>query len=269
MESRSRCLASTLRFGLALAGLCLAGFVGAQEPGATSGPQDDPFDIGKQEQVDVRLVLIDVVVLDRQNRTVPDLTLDDFEIVVDGATSPIDTLDLSCEEGAVDDVLAVSHPKRRKQLEQGSGQQIVLVLDYLHLSHTQRTEVLEEAKQIVRYTAAPDDSIMVAALNGGLRIEQAFTTDHERAIEALHRMEYDISLWQPSYQHVNELPFFNGMNVLLRVLESVQGSKAMVLYSNNRYGGVRDDLQFARLAAAAAASRCSIYPSYALGLQPP
>jgi len=269
VNARSRCLSSTLLFGLALAGLCLAGFVSAQAPGAPPDPDDDPLDIGKQEQVNIRLVLIDVVVLDRQDRTVPDLTPDDFEVVVDGVRRPIDTLDLSCEEGAVDDALAVSHPNKRKQLEQGSGQQIVLVLDYLHLSHTQRTEVLEEAKRIVRHTAAPDDSIMVAALNGGLRIEQAFTTDHDRAVDALHRMEYDISLWQPSYRHVNELPFFNGMNALLRVLEPVQGSKAMVLFSNNRYGGLRDDLQFARLVATAAASRCSIYPSYALGLQPP
>ena len=260
---------SKLFLGLALVSLLPAGFVVAQESGVDRSNYIDPLDIGRQEQIAVRLVLIDVVVLDRQDRTVPDLTIHDFEIIVDGKRRPIDTLDLACEEGAVDDARRVSHPGKRAQLGSGSGRQIVLAVDYLHLSHSQRAAVLDEAKRIVRHAAAPDDSIMVAALNGGLRIEQAFTTDHDRAFDALHRMEYDISLWQPSYRHLNELPFFQGMDALFRVLESVPGSKAMVLFSNNRNGGTRDDLQFAKLAAASASSRCSIYPVFASGMQPP
>ena len=241
--------------------------VSAQE--APPGEQVDPIDIGGRERVEVRLVLVDVVVLDRQDRTVPDLTLDDFEVVVDGKRRPIDTLDLACNEGALDDVRMVSHPRKRSRSPSGSGRQIVLALDYLHLGHSQRAAVFDEAKRIVRYATAPDDAIMIAALTGGLRIEQGFTTDHERARDALHRMEYDISLWQRSYAHSNELPFFRGMDALMRVLEPVPGAKAVVLFSNNQGEGSEDDLLFAELAAAAASARCSVYPVFASGMQPP
>jgi len=74
----------TLLLGLALLGSCLAGLVVAQQSKPASERETDPLDIGKQEEVDVRLVLIDVVVLDRQDRTVSDLTIDDFEILFDG-----------------------------------------------------------------------------------------------------------------------------------------------------------------------------------------
>jgi VWFA-related protein len=226
----------------------------------------DPVEIDRQERVEVRLVLVDAVVLDRNDRTVGDLSAEDFEITVDGRRRPIDTLDVSCAAGALDDPRAVKHPRLRPA---GGGQierKIVLVLDYLHLPGLLRVDVLEQAKRMVRHGASAGDRIMVAALNGGLRIEQAFTSDHARVVDALERMEYDISLWEPTFSHRTEEPFFAGLGALLDVLAVEDGSKAVVLFSNSPARADENDLAFAGLAAAAGASRCSIYPVHALGL---
>jgi hypothetical protein len=67
---------------------------------ASTSDNGDPIDIEKLEEVEVDLVLIDALVLDRKGRTVPGLTRDDFEVVVDRVIRPIDTLDELCDAGA-------------------------------------------------------------------------------------------------------------------------------------------------------------------------
>ena len=242
--------------------------VHAQQPAEQPRVQD-PLDLGQHEEVEVRLVLIDAVVLDRQNRTVPGLTVDDFEIRVGGKRLPIDTLDVNCTGEPVDDPRGVRNPRRREPISSDVERNIVLALDYLHLSQMQRVDVLEQAQTMVRHGTAPNDRIMVAALNGGLRVEQPFTTDHERVVDTLKRMEYDISLWEPSFYHLTEEPFFDGMQALLDVLSAVPGSKGMVLFSNSPGASDENDLRFAELAANASSSRCSIYPVHATGLTNP
>ena len=242
--------------------------VHAQQP-AEQPLVRDPLDLGQHEEVEVRLVLIDAVVLDRQDRTVPGLTMDDFEVMLDGQRMPIDTLDSSCAGGPADDPRGVRDPRRRAPIPSDVERNIVLALDYLHLSQMQRVDVLEQARSMVRHGMGPQDRIMVAALNGGLRIEQPFTTNHEHVAEALKRMEYDISLWEPSFFHLTEEPFFEGMQALLDVLSSVPGSKGLVLFSNSPGASNENDLHFAELAASASSARCSIYPVHATGLTNP
>ena len=63
----------------------------AQEASTTEAPTAEaPIDIDKVEHEEVRLVLIDVVVVDGEDRTVPGLGRDDFEVLTggDGAASP-------------------------------------------------------------------------------------------------------------------------------------------------------------------------------------
>jgi VWFA-related protein len=231
-------------------------------------PASPTLDVEYREEVEVRLVLIDVVVLDSRDRTVPDLTLDDFEVIVEGERRPIDTLDVACGSAPLDDAVAVSRPGRRGPPPGGApaGRKIVLALDYLHLSRTECVDVLEHARDMVRNSLLPGDQVMLAALNGGLRIEQTFSDDPARIADSLKRMEYDISLWQPDFFHLTELPFFTGMQTLMEVLTNVSGPKAVVLYSNSPARADTLDLQFSELAALAASARCAIYPVQASGL---
>jgi VWFA-related protein len=228
----------------------------------------DPLDIGLEERVKLRLVLVDMLVLDARDRPVPGLGKDDFEIVVDGERRALDTLDVDCSEGALEEPVAVRTPTARPVVSSDVVRRIVFALDYLHLDRLRRTEVLERLRKFVPHGLSAQDEVMVVALNGGLRVEQPFTHDHVRVAEVLKRMQYDITLWQPAFSHANEQSFFRGLSALVGVLEHVPGGKAIVLYSNSHVGLQDDnDLAFAKLAAGMAISRCSIYPVHAAGLE--
>jgi len=245
--------------------LACVGWVRADDPPSGDLPVP-PIQVEKEEQARVRLVLLDVVVLDRQDRTVSDLTVEDFEVVTRGRTIPIDTLDVNCSVGSMEEPIAVSNvSKRAQQPESDTGRRIALVVDYLHTSSIQQVEVLEQAKDMVEHGAAENDQFMVAALTGGLRIEQPFTSDRETVMRTLHRMEYDISLWNGNFSHLNETGFVEGLTTLLDVLGTMPGNKALVLYST--MNDVPLDLEFQRIAAVASASRCAIYPVDAWGLR--
>lgn len=258
-------LSKVARLGLASALATAISLAAVAQTG--SGPDDRAKEVGLEETVGVRLVLIDTVVLDGNNRTVPDLTLADFEIIVDQKRIPIDTLDASCPGGAMDDPRGVRSPERRAKLPApDAGRKIVLALDYLHLAQMERVNVLEQAVKMVRHGLTDKDEVMIAALNGGLRIEQSFTTDVEVLVKTLERMEFDITLWEPSFTHLTESSFFSGMQALFNVLGAIPGSKAVVLFSNNPGSTDMHDQEFARLAASSSIARCSVYPVHTVGL---
>lgn len=240
--------------------------VGALGASLGQDGQSLPIDVDQVEEVTVRLVLVDVLVLDRDERTVPDLSAADFEILYGGEILAVDTLDVDCPAGRADDPRGVRHASQRPEpVAPDAGRKIVLALDYLHLNQGQRVEVLDRASEMVRHGGATGEEIMVVALNGGLRVEQQFSSDRDQVQQSLRRMQYDISLWQPDYVHLNEYGFVDGMTAMLDVLGTVEGNKAVVLFSAMQ--DVPLDLQFQSLAAHAAASRCSIYPVEVGGLR--
>ena len=89
-------------------------------------------------------------------------------------------------------------------------------------------------------------------------MQQTRVVPHDR------RMQHDITLWQPWFEHLNEIGWVAGMTTLFDVLGTVPGHKKVVLFS--AMGDVPLDLQFQEIAAQAAVSRCSIYPVDARGL---
>ena len=236
------------------------------DPAPAPAPPPIPVDLIERERV--RLVLIDVLVLDSDGNTVPGLTQDDFEVVAGSEARPVGTLDVNCAPVALDEPLGVRSPGLRPVPAAGpAGRRIVLVFDYPHLYGLQRVDVLEQAQKLFASPATEHDEFMVAALTGGLRIEQPFTRDRETVRATLERMEYDITLWNGNFHHLSEAGFTGGMQSLLEVLGEYPGSKAVVLFSAMK--DVPLDSQFRALAAAAAVSRCSLYPIDAEGLTTP
>jgi VWFA-related protein len=228
----------------------------------------EPIEVDKVEEARVRLVLLDVVVLDGKGRTVSDLTLQDFEVLAAGQVAPADTLDVACSGGGIEDPQGVRHAKlRQAPAAPEQGRRVVLAVDYLHLDQPSRARVLDQAMLAVEHGLVEGDEVMVAALNGGLRIEQPFSADRDEVLASLQRMKFDISLWQPDYTHLTDFGFTTGMIALFDVLGAVAGPKAVVLYS--AMGDVPLEKQFEEIAAIAASSRCSIYPVDARGLTIP
>ena len=164
---------------------------------------EQPLSTDKVEEVEVALVILDVVVLDKRGRPVPDLSVEDFELIVDGKLVPIDTLDTFCSALPTVDDAAQLAPK------------IVLALDYLHLDPIQRVDALEQIKALFRRDAAEGLQVMLVALTGGVRIEQEFTNDREELLAGLNRMQGDPSLSVPGFYHQNAFPFVDGLTALL------------------------------------------------------
>lgn len=242
------------RIGVTLAAtlLCSA----TTEPRGQQRPE--PLRPGKTERVDVRLVILDAVAIDPQGRTVPDLGRQEIEVVVDGKRVGVDTLDIDCPIGVVPDPDAVRSPANRdRPIATETPRRVVFAFDYLHLSPSQRVIVLQSVADMIEHGTAEGDEIMLAALTGGLRVEQEMTADRDEVLASLHRMQYDISLWQPDFHHLNEFGFLDGLELLFDVLGTIEGTKAVVFFS-----AIQDvplDTQFERIAASAAASRSAIY----------
>ena len=109
-----------------------------------------------------------------------------------------------------------------------------------------------------------NDEVMIDALNGGLRIERTFTTNPQEAMTSLRRMQRDITLWAPSFDHLTEKGWTRGMTTLFDVLSTYPGTKAVVLFSAMDH--VPRELEYEKVLAQAGASRCRLYPVDARGL---
>jgi VWFA-related protein len=243
--------------------------------GATAAGDDPPpFATDLKESVEVRLVIVDVIALDAKDRTVPGLTKSDFKLFVDRKETPIDTLDVTCEDGDRGDPASKRMAGWTMPADLAAGtRRIVLAFDYPHLTtvrcpgadptqpclyHTQ--SLRDYQAMLAAKTGVHDEELMVVALTGGLRVEQPFTRDRAAVVATLYRMEHDITLWNGTFDHLNEISLFTGLDALVTVLRAVPGPKAIVLITAG--GGPSEfyQLYFERLAAVASDARVTIYP---------
>jgi VWFA-related protein len=211
-----------------------------------------PVDKGLREHVEVNLAIVDVQVLDAKGHAVPGLAANDFELVVDHRVRPIVSFDVSCGESA--------HSSGASSAESPA---LVLAFDYQHLNGIQRGAALESARRAIA-AAGPDGEVMVAALTGGLRVEQPFTSDVARVPAALRKMQYDVSLFAGNFSHLTEDGFVRGLTALFDVAATLPKPKAVLFFS--AMGDVPLDSQFKDLAAKASASRSVVYPIDVRGL---
>jgi len=266
----------------ALLALAAIGF--AALPCAAEDPETrDPFevlDLGLESSVDVRLVTVDVVVLDRDDRTVAGLGVDDFVLYIDGKEASIETFDVACAFGGADEPTALPPGKQRPTTPEmdGSVKRFVLAIDYYHLGVLARNAALSGIYDLISRRLAGDEEIMLVALANGVRVEQPFTSDPYVLLAALRRMELDISLWNGNFRHSTERPIFEGLGAILEVLSQIDGPKAFVLFSDGNWpppSGIRAgfdyDREFQKLAAMAGNARVTLYPVAASGLffEPP
>ena len=217
--------------GAAIAALAAFGSAAVDNP--------PPHDSGLVENVEVRLVIVDVLVLDRKGNPVAGLAADDFDVEVNGHSVPLVSFDDTCVE-------AVQKPN------------IVLAFDYQHLDEAQRGQILDSARTALGRGEGGTAAIMVAALTGGLRVEQPFTKDLNRVQTTLDHMRNDVSLWAGNFSHRSEDGFVRGLTSLFDVVGTFPGPTAVILYSGMQ--AVPLDEQFRQLAAQAAAARCAVYP---------
>jgi VWFA-related protein len=233
-------------------------------PALAQEPQEKPSDIGQTEEVEVRLVLIETLVLDREGRSVADLTQDDFQLAVEGIVTEIESLDVFCPAGAVGDPGEIGTDQQRQQPTAPEAQRrIVFVVDYYHLVRQDRTKVLDQMREMVRQAKAPNEEVMIVAVANGLRIEQRFTKDSAEILEAIHRLDYDVTLFASDHSAATGESYFEALSTLMDVLEAYDGPKAVVLFSALLSRSDVREAWFADVIERAAAARTAIYPAYA------
>ena len=138
------------RIGLLLAVLLLA----PMHPGSTPVQESvEPLDRGLQEKAGVTLLMLDVKVRDEDGRPVRGLTLDDFEVTINGRLWPLEAGDDFCNCDGSSDVdprerargestdvtagLAADSPTRPLR---SLPQHYVIYLDFSEMQHTGRGE---------------------------------------------------------------------------------------------------------------------------------
>jgi VWFA-related protein len=252
--------------------------------GAVLSKDAPPVDAGAGTSLEVRLVTIDVVALDKSDRTVADLQSADFEMTVDGREQAIETFDVDCAAGSLAEPVARRRPEDSIPSDEKSEapRHIVFAIDYSHLmpppvgspgsldKRDPRIPILENLRAVLANGFAPGDEFMLVAIANGLRVEHPFTSDRARLIETTRRMQNDITLWNGDFSHTTELPTFQALDVLLEVLAEIPGPKSVVLFSDGIWpnGGDRNyDPELIRLSSMAGNARVTIYPVMARGLE--
>jgi len=236
-------------------------------PAAGQTPEEDPSDIGKSEEVEVRYILIDTLVESEHGNTVPGLGESDFQLSVDGTIHEIESLDAFCDAGALAPPSKLASGDYPEAVD--GERKIVIAIDYFHLDQNDRRRVLDDVAQMLRQRKTPDEEIMIAAIADSLRVEQRFTKDLDEILKAIHRMNYDVTLFAAETQGKVGQQYFDAIATLMDVLEAYEGPKAVLLHSAVKSRGDLKQSGFDDIIERAAMSRTSIYPSYARWMTTP
>lgn len=218
---------------------------------------------GPQEKVQVTLVQVEALVVDKDGKTVPGLTKDDFSMTIAGVPVTISTIDVVCPGGAMADPVPLKggNAPLPPPIAPGTKRRVVFAFDYSFLKVPMRPQVLDAAEWMLRNSKTPDEEVMIVALAFDLRIEQKFTTNIKQLVATLSRMKHDNSLWPKEFPVGSTgAGYFRNISTLMDVLGSYDGAKAVVYFSQaGTVGSSMVDIYHKNVAAHATAARASIY----------
>jgi len=174
-------------FGFSLAALVmLAGLAPAQEP-----PPEPATDIPATVlRVTTRLILVDVIVTDKDGRPVTGLTRDDFVLLEEGKPQTIAAFSFEnpasraagwTPPSALPPNVYTNRPRTPP------GPLIILLLDSLNTPWRDQAYIRQEMLKYIRTQVKPDQRVAVLALNNNLLVLQDFTSDSRLLLAALER----------------------------------------------------------------------------------
>ncbi|MCZ6746266.1 MAG: hypothetical protein O7C74_03500, partial [Acidobacteria bacterium] len=174
--------------------------------------QSRPFGLGLQEEAGVTLLFLDVKVRDKKGRPVRGLTLDDFEVSINGRLWPLAAVDDFCNcdgspgvephrraRGESTDKTAGPATEAAAQSESSLPQHFVLYLDFSELQHTGRVEAERQARRWLEEGMRPGDRVMLAGFStaAGLVEITPFTSDRAVLLQALETAFADEAFVDP------------------------------------------------------------------------
>jgi VWFA-related protein len=189
-----------------------------------------------EQDVTVRLRLIDVTATDSSGKYMTDLTADDFTVYVNGKKVDIRTFDAyfpgAVEAPAQMDAAAAGVPNLAMPTRK-----IVLFMDQAYCSFRGLKNAKEAAEEFVTRNLSPGDEVMVVGYDMALRIYQAFTRDRDLMIKAIREVRYgfsngpgDSAIFRGENPH-NIRIYLQAMQKLALYLSSFRGRKTFVMMS--------------------------------------
>lgn len=155
-----------------------------QEPGVVPPPTI---------RVSTRMVLVDVVVTDKQGNPVPGLHADDFTVEENGKAQKIATF-AAAEEMQPAPALPAGLYSNRAQYRSPGGPITVMLLDVVNTAFSDQAYARRQMLKFVQEQYKPGQRMAIFTLTGSLNELQDFTSDPQVLYSALER-------FQPQPQH--------------------------------------------------------------------
>ena len=140
------------------------------------------------DTIEVRVVNVDVVVLDRDGRPLPGLTREDFELLENGKPVPI-THFAGPEPGVAEPAADAGAAADEPAAPAASRLTLAILVDNASLRPTQRGQVVDRVRSFLARGFRPGDRALVAAIDGSLRQLAGLTTDRAQIEAALAELE--------------------------------------------------------------------------------
>jgi VWFA-related protein len=134
------------------------------------------------ENIDVRVINVDVIVTDRRGNFVPGLSKDDFEILENGVPKTITNF-YEVEGNRAKSLTAgevggqISAPAKEEEVPEEIKRRIIFYVDNLSLAPFNRNRVFTEMKTFLKSAMRPGDEAMVATYNRSMKVRVPFTRD--------------------------------------------------------------------------------------------
>ena len=135
------------------------------------------------ENIDVKVINVDVVVTDKKGNTVNGLTKEDFELFENGQPKLISNFyevqgkkaaNVSITPAGADKPVAAIPAE---ELSDNLRRRIIFYVDNLSLAPFNRNRVFKEMKEFVKNVMRPGDEAMVATFNRSMKVRANFTRD--------------------------------------------------------------------------------------------
>ena len=138
------------------------------------------------ENIDVRVINIDVVVTDRRGNPVTGLKREDFEIFENRIPKPISNfyevegarpVNMGGEGQIVDAPAPAPTAARADAVPENMKRRIIFFIDNLSLAPFNRNRVFSQMKEFAKTAMRPGDEAMIATFNRSMKIRTPFTKD--------------------------------------------------------------------------------------------
>jgi len=288
-----------------LAGMAVAPAMGSQDAPtpAQKAAQPRPSrqrNSGFRFKVTTNLVLVNVVVRDKQGNLVRGMTKDDFQLLEDGKPQTIadfgfedtDAIALEAQSSAgVTGVAGAPAPLPDPQTpeEMRNRRIIILFFDFTAMDPEQIDRSVATAKKFAEKQMAPADLVALVSLASSLRVDLDLTASKERILRALDAYAsgqgqgFDAGdtgsaegaaetggSFTPDdtdYNVFNTDRKLEALESLMQTLGGIQQKKSIIYFSNGiSRSGIENQAALRGATAMAAKTNCSIYPVDIRGL---